>query len=37
VVGGMTMTLFLDRYLMPVLYSYYGDREPPAGAGSMAH
>ena len=37
VVGGMTATLFLTRYLMPVLYSFYGDREPPAGSGSMAH
>jgi cobalt-zinc-cadmium resistance protein CzcA len=37
VVGGMTVTLFLDRYLMPVLYSFYGHREPPAGAGGMAH
>jgi cobalt-zinc-cadmium resistance protein CzcA len=37
VVGGMTVTLFLDRYLMPVLYSFYGDREPPAGSASMAH
>jgi cobalt-zinc-cadmium resistance protein CzcA len=37
VVGGMTVTLFLDRYLMPVLYSFYGHREPPAGGGSMAH
>ncbi len=33
VVGGMTVTLFLDRYLMPVLYSFYGHREPPAGGG----
>ncbi len=31
------MTLFLDRYLMPVLYSFYGHREPPEGAGSLAH
>ncbi len=31
VVGGMTVTLLLDRYLMPVLYSFYGHREPPAG------
>jgi cobalt-zinc-cadmium resistance protein CzcA len=31
------MTLLLNRYLMPVLYSFYGQREPPAGAGSMAH
>jgi cobalt-zinc-cadmium resistance protein CzcA len=37
VVGGMCMTLFLDRYMMPVLYSFYGNREPPAGASSMAH
>jgi heavy metal efflux system protein len=37
VVGGMVMTLLLNRYLMPVLYSYYGHREPPAGAGGMAH
>ena len=37
VVGGMIMTLFLDRYLMPVLYSFYGHREPPAEAASMAH
>jgi cobalt-zinc-cadmium resistance protein CzcA len=37
VVGGMMMTLFLDRYLMPVLYSFYGHREPPVGAGDLAH
>jgi cobalt-zinc-cadmium resistance protein CzcA len=37
VVGGMVTTLFLTRYLMPVLYSFYGHREPPASAGSMAH
>jgi cobalt-zinc-cadmium resistance protein CzcA len=37
VVGGMLTTLFLTRYLMPVLYSFYGHREPPAGAGRMAH
>ncbi len=37
VVGGMTVTLFLDRYLMPVLYSFYGHRQPPAGGGGMAH
>jgi cobalt-zinc-cadmium resistance protein CzcA len=37
VVGGMISTLFLTRYLMPVLYSFYGHREPHAGAGSMAH
>jgi cobalt-zinc-cadmium resistance protein CzcA len=37
VVGGMGTTLFLTRYLMPVLYTFYGHREPPAGGGSMAH
>jgi cobalt-zinc-cadmium resistance protein CzcA len=37
VVGGMLTTLFLTRYLMPVLYSFYGDREPPAGSGDLAH
>ena len=37
VVGGMLSTLFLTRYLMPVLYSFYGHREPPREAGSMAH
>ena len=29
VVGAMLVTLFLARFLMPVLYSFYGDREPP--------
>ena len=28
VVGGMITTLFLTRYLMPVLYSFYGHRDP---------
>jgi Cu/Ag efflux pump CusA len=37
VVGGMAMTLFLDRYLMPVLYSFYGHREPPKDAASLSH
>jgi cobalt-zinc-cadmium resistance protein CzcA len=37
VVGGMLTTLFLTRYLMPVLYSFYGHREPPAGAERLAH
>lgn len=36
VVGGMLMTLAL-MYLVPVLYSFYGHREPPAGSGDMAH
>jgi cobalt-zinc-cadmium resistance protein CzcA len=37
VVGGMVTMLLLTRYLAPVLYSFYGHREPPAGSGSMAH
>jgi cobalt-zinc-cadmium resistance protein CzcA len=37
VVGGMVTTLFLTRYLMPVLYSFYGHREPPSQSGGMAH
>jgi cobalt-zinc-cadmium resistance protein CzcA len=37
VVGGMVTTLFLTRYLMPVLYSFYGHRDPPAGSGDLAH
>jgi cobalt-zinc-cadmium resistance protein CzcA len=36
-VGGMISTLFLTRYLMPVLYSFYGHREPSAEAGKLAH
>jgi heavy metal efflux system protein len=37
VVGGMGCTLILTRYLMPLLYSFYGHREPPEGSSSMAH
>jgi cobalt-zinc-cadmium resistance protein CzcA len=37
VVGGMITTLLLTRYLMPVLYSFYGQREPPEGASHYAH
>jgi cobalt-zinc-cadmium resistance protein CzcA len=37
VVGGMIVTLLLTRYLMPVLYSFYGDREPPAGSDDLSH
>jgi cobalt-zinc-cadmium resistance protein CzcA len=37
VVGGMITTLLLTRYLMPVLYSFYGHREPPENARRMAH
>jgi cobalt-zinc-cadmium resistance protein CzcA len=36
VVGGMLMALLLNRYLMPVLYGFYGAREPLGGHG-MAH
>src|SRR5262249_18566946 len=34
VVGGMLMTLLLMN-LVPVLYSFYGHRQPPAGAGDF--
>jgi cobalt-zinc-cadmium resistance protein CzcA len=37
VVGGMITTLLLTRYFLPVLYSFYGHREPPAGATNLAH
>ena len=37
VVGGMISTLFLTRYLMPVLYTFYGHREPSAQGASMTH
>jgi cobalt-zinc-cadmium resistance protein CzcA len=37
VVGGMLTTLLLTRYLMPVLYSFYGHREPPADAARLSH
>jgi cobalt-zinc-cadmium resistance protein CzcA len=37
VVGGMIMTLLLNRYLMPVLYSFYGHRTISAGGSQMAH
>src|SRR5262249_34457150 len=36
VVGGMIATLLLTT-LVPVLYSVSGKREPPAGAGNLAH
>jgi cobalt-zinc-cadmium resistance protein CzcA len=36
VVGGMLSTLLLMN-LVPVLYSFYGQRQPPAGAGGMGH
>ena len=37
VVFGMATALLLTRYLMPLLYSFYGHREPVAGGSSMAH
>jgi cobalt-zinc-cadmium resistance protein CzcA len=37
VVGGMATTLFLTRYLMPVLYSFYGGRQPQEGAADLSH
>jgi heavy metal efflux system protein len=37
VVGGMITILCLTRYLMPVLYSFYGHREPQVGAADMTH
>jgi cobalt-zinc-cadmium resistance protein CzcA len=37
VVGSMITTLFITRYLMPVLYSFYGDRQPPSGSGNLGH
>jgi cobalt-zinc-cadmium resistance protein CzcA len=37
VVGGMITTLFLTRYLMPVLYSFYGHREPKVWTRDLAH
>jgi heavy metal efflux system protein len=37
VVGGMFTTLFLTRYLMPVLYSFYGHRAPAADTSHFAH
>jgi cobalt-zinc-cadmium resistance protein CzcA len=36
VVGGMIATLILTN-LMPLLYSFYGSREPAAGAGDLVH
>jgi Cu/Ag efflux pump CusA len=37
VIGGMITVLLLTRYLMPVLYSFYGHREPPRSAPGLAH
>jgi cobalt-zinc-cadmium resistance protein CzcA len=35
VIGGMTMTLLLTN-IIPVLYSYYGHRDPPEGSANFA-
>ncbi len=37
VVGSMIATLLLTRYLMPVLYSLYGHREPHQDSAGLAH
>ena len=37
VVGSMITTLLLTRYLMPLLYSLYGGREPSKDAAKMVH
>jgi cobalt-zinc-cadmium resistance protein CzcA len=37
VVGSMITTLFLTRYLMPVLYSLCGERQPSAAAHDLGH
>jgi heavy metal efflux system protein len=36
VVGGMLSTIAC-LVLVPILYSFYGARTPPAAAGDMAH
>jgi heavy metal efflux system protein len=36
VVGGMLFTIFA-LVIVPVLYSFYGERTPPEGAGEMGH
>ena len=36
VIGGMTITLLLTN-IIPVLYSFYGHREPPADGTPVAH
>jgi cobalt-zinc-cadmium resistance protein CzcA len=35
VIGGMAITLLLTN-IIPVLYSFYGHREPPEGSAAMA-
>ena len=36
VIGGMTLTLLLTN-IIPVLYSFYGHRNPPPGSNRLAH
>jgi heavy metal efflux system protein len=36
VIGGMTLTLLLTN-IIPVLYSFYGHRDPPPGSNQLAH
>jgi cobalt-zinc-cadmium resistance protein CzcA len=36
VVGGMISVAFMNN-LVPLLYSFYGNRTPPEGAGDLAH
>jgi cobalt-zinc-cadmium resistance protein CzcA len=36
VIGGMTVTLLLTN-IIPVLYSFYGHREPPEGSSNIGH
>ena len=33
VVGGMTATLLMTRYLVPVLYSFFAYRQPKGSSG----
>jgi cobalt-zinc-cadmium resistance protein CzcA len=37
VVGSMIATLLLTRYLMPILYSLYGGRQPKQSPGGLDH
>ena len=37
IVGGMLTTLVVTRYLMPVLYSFYGHRARPTETTGLTH
>jgi len=37
IVSGLFTRLLISIFLMPVLYSFYGHREPPAGVAHLAH